>query len=455
MLGAAQARPKNVVVMLVDDLGQTDLSCYGSKFYETPAIDALAASGMKFTQASSACTVCSPTRASLLTGKYPSRLHITDWIPGEGRKFTELLPPENWTQELPKSEVTIAELFKQAGYHNASIGKWHLGEADNWPEQHGFDINVGGTSRGQPPSYFSPYQIKTLPDGPFGEYLTDREANEVCGFIEKHQKEPFFIYVPHYAVHTPIKGKEAPTKKYEAKKAANQDYPQKNAVYAAVVEAVNDSVATIRAKLESLKLWEDTVFVFTADNGGLLPVTSNLGLRAGKGSAYEGGTRIPLIIHWPGVAKPGSTCDTPVITPDVFATLTKAFELKDTDTKRDGRDLMPLLTQTGQLVHDRLYWHYPHYHIGGATPYSTVRAGDKKLIHFFAKEGPGRDELYDLANDPTEQKDLAAEQPEETKRLRGLLEEHWKNVDAQLPRVNPNADPEKEAKARNKGKGGH
>jgi arylsulfatase A-like enzyme len=437
---AASAGPLNVIVMLIDDMGQTDLGCYGSEFYRTPNIDRLAKDSMRFTQASSACTVCSPTRAALLTGKYPARLHLTDWIPGHDNPTAKLKPPAGWAQQLPLEEKTLAEYFKAAGCATASIGKWHLGGTDFYPEKQGFDLNLGGTHRGQPPSYFSPYKIPTLTDGPEGEFLTDREAAEACAFIEKNRSRPFFIYIPHHAVHTPLMGKKAVMEKYAAAAKANPQYPQRNATYAALVESVDDSVGRIRRTLEDLGLWERTVFVFTSDNGGLVlgKITANLGLRAGKGSAYEGGTRIPLLVRWPGVTKAGSASSVPVITPDLFATLADGMNWK-LDTKEiDGASLLPLLKGGHSLQRDAIFWHYPHYHPGGATPYSAVRLGSFKLIHFFEDD---RDELYDLEKDPAEKTDLAGKNPDKAKELRQRLEAWWKQTHAQMPVANPAHSP--------------
>ena len=318
----APVRPPNVIVILVDDMGQTDLSCYGSKFYETPHVDQLAKDGVRFANGYSACTVCSPTRAALLTGKYPARLHITDWIAGHDRPKAKLKIPD-WQKFLPFEEITLAEQFKSAGYATASIGKWHLtpglkeGDEAYYPEKHGFDVNIGGYARGQPPSFFAPYKIPTLTEGPAGEFLTDREANEAVKFIETNKDKPFFIYLPHYAVHTPIAGKPEVVAKYQAKAAKQPEVTQKNATYAALVASVDDSLGTIRAALKRFKLEENTLIVFTSDNGGLLGVTNNAPLRVGKGSAYEGGVRVPHIICWPGVTKAGLVEATPAITPDV------------------------------------------------------------------------------------------------------------------------------------------
>ena len=284
----AAPRPPNVIVILVDDMGQTDAACYGSRLYVTPHIDQLAKDGVRFTSGYSACTVCSPTRAALLTGKYPARLHITDWIAGHDRPKAKLKIPD-WQKFLPHAEVTLAEQLKAAGYATASIGKWHLtpglksGDEAYYPEKHGFDLNVGGYARGQPPSYHAPYKIPTLPEGPKGEFLTDREAAEAVKFIEANKEKPFFLYLPHYAVHTPLGGKPDVIAKYQAKAAKLPDLKQKNATYAALVESVDDSLGTIRAALKRLKLDENTIIVFTSDNGGLIPVTDNSPFRVGKG----------------------------------------------------------------------------------------------------------------------------------------------------------------------------
>jgi arylsulfatase A-like enzyme len=439
----APSRPPNVIVILVDDLGETDLACYGSRFYETPNIDQLAKDGVRFANGYSACTVCSPTRAALLTGKYPARLHLTDWIAGHERPKAKLKIPD-WQKFLPFEEITLAEQFKAAGYATASIGKWHLtpglkeGDEAYYPEKHGFDVNVGGYARGQPPSYVAPYKIPTLPEGPAGEFLTDREANETAKFIEANKDKPFFVYLPHYAVHTPLGGKPEVVAKYQAKTAKTPGLKQKNATYAALIESVDDSVGKIRATLRKLKLEQNTIIVFTGDNGGLLPVTENSPYRVGKGSAYEGGVRVPLIVTWPGVTKGAQVEATPAITMDLYPTLLELAGVKPMQSLVDGISLAPLLRSGAKPDRDAIFWHYPHYHPGGATPYSAIRSGDLRLVHFYED---GRDELYDLAHDVGETKDLAAAQPERAKALRTRLDAWLKSVDAQLPTPNPAYDP--------------
>ncbi len=447
-------RHPNVILILVDDMGQTDLSCYGSRFYETPNIDQLAKEGVRFTNGYAACTVCSPTRAALLTGKYPARLHLTDWIAGHERPHAKLKIPD-WQKFLPFEEITLAEQFKSAGYATASIGKWHLtpglkdGDEAYYPDKHGFDVNIGGYHRGQPPRYVSPYGIPTLKDGPAGEFLSDREAKEAVGFIKANKDKPFFIYLPHYAVHQPIAGKPDVVAKFKAKAAQTPDLRQKNATYAALVTSVDEALGTIRAALKELKLEDDTIIVFTTDNGGLLPTTDNAPLRAGKGSAYEGGVRVPLIVYWPGVTKPGTVEATPAVSVDLYPTLLEMTGVKPLQSLVDGVSLAPLLKTGAKPDREAIFWHYPHYHPGGATPYSAIRSGDYRLVHFYED---GRDELYDLAQDIGETKDLAAAQPERAKALRTRLDAWLKSVDAQLPSANPAFDPGADDAGKAKGK---
>jgi arylsulfatase A-like enzyme len=410
-------------------------------------MDKLAASGMRFTQAYSACTVCSPSRAAILTGKYPARLHLTDWIAGHDYPWARLRPPA-WTKHLPLEEETLAELLKPAGYVSASVGKWHLtpvsGDiAGHYPERQGFDVNAGGSHRGQPPSFFSPYGLETLPDGPTGEYLTDREATEVGRFIEANRSRPFFAYVPHYAVHTPVQAKKETVERF--RETARADAPQHNAAYAAMISNLDDNVGRMLGFLENAGLADRTVVILTGDNGGFLPSTnSNLGLRAGKGSAYEGGVRVPLIIRWPGVTKPGSVCDIPVIGTDLFPTVLEAAGVSPPRRSVDGVSLMPLLRSGGSgrgWKRSSLFWHYPHYHPGGATPYSAVREGDWKLIEFHED---GRCELYDLRRDPEERDDLAKREPARLRQLQSRLHAFRREVRAQMPVPNPDYDPQRE-----------
>jgi arylsulfatase A-like enzyme len=429
-------RPPNVIVYLIDDFGWTDLGCFGSDLYETPNLDRLAQQGMKFTNAYSACTVCSPTRAALMTGKYPARLHITDWIAGHKAKNPKLLIPD-WTLYLPREEVTVAEALKQAGYVTCHVGKWHLGNQEQgWPDKHGFDYNLGGYERGQPPSYFSPYKIPTLKDGPVGEYLTDREADEAVRFLEANKDRAFFLYVPHYAVHTPLQAKKELIEKYETK--VKPDLRHTNATYAAMVHSMDEAAGRILKKLDDLQIADRTVIFFTSDNGGLLRSTVNVPLRAGKGSAYEGGVRVPLIVRWPGVTKPGSVCAEPVITVDYYPTILQMTGAKG-DPKHnagvDGESIVPLLKDPkARLKRDAIYWHYPHYHPGGATPYGAVRAGDWRLVEFYEDMHV---ELYNLKDDIGEKNDLAKKMPDKADELRQRLHAWRKAMNAQMPTPNP------------------
>lgn len=442
-VAAHAAKPMNVVVILADDLGWTDLACFGSKLNDTPNIDKLARDGMKFTQAYSACTVCSPTRAALMTGKYPARLHVTDWIPGMPPENPKLLVPD-WTKYLALEEKTIADDYRAAGYGTASIGKWHLGGEEYYPEKHGFDMNLGGTDQPNTKSYFAPYKIPTLPEGPDGEYITDRLGAEAVKYIEQHKDKPFFLYLPHFAVHLPVQGKQAMVKKYRAKIAENSSLLQTNAGYAAMTESLDDAVGAVRRKLEELKLADNTVVIFASDNGGRIPTTSNAPLRGGKGSCYEGGTRVPLIVYWPGVTKPGSASDTPVITMDLLPTLMEITGQKALgSTGMDGVSLVPVLKGDGKLKRDEIFWHYPHYQhyqLSGTTPYSAIRKGDYKLIEY---HDDMRVELYDLVKDVSEAHNLATEMPDKTKELRDRLHAWRREVGAQMPTKNPNYDPTK------------
>ncbi len=448
VFGIGLTKP-NVVVILADDLGWTDLACFGSDFYETPHIDQLARSGMKFTQNYSACTVCSPTRSALMTGKYPARLHITDWIPGRMPDNPKLLVPD-WTKFLPLTETTIAKVFQTAGYRTGSIGKWHLGDEPYFPERHGFDINVAGLNAGSPATYFAPYKIATLTEGKDGEYLTDRLGEEAAKFIEQSKARPFFLYLPHFAVHTPTQGRADLVDKYRGK--LKPGLRHTNVTYAAMIESLDTAVGRVLDKLDELNLAERTIVVFTSDNGGLITrgTTTNAPLRFGKASAYEGGVRVPLIVRWPGATKPGSVNGTPVITMDLFPTLLEMAGLKPPvstsptgPSGRDGVSLVPLLRDTGKLTRTELFWHYPHhqhYQLGGAMPYGAIRSGDFKLIEFF---NDSHVELYNIREDIGEQRDLAAAQPQRVDELRARLHAWRKEVGAQMPTPNPGYDPAK------------
>lgn len=459
---AGRTLPPNIVFFLIDDLGWTDTGIYGSTFYETPNIDALAASGMRFTDAYAASPVCSPTRASILTGKYPARLNITDWIGGAQRGM--LLPAE-YDHQLPLEEVTIAEVLREAGYATGFVGKWHLGDDPYLPEAQGFDLNVGGHGAGQPASYFYPYRapegrsdywdVPHLTGGSDGEYLTDRLTDEALRFVEANRERPFLLYLAHYAVHTPIESKPDLRERYRAKADAlpppdgpafveesgraftkrRQDHP----AYAGMVQSVDESVGRVVTRLAELGIAERTIVIFMSDNGGLTTLagsrnapTAVVPLRAGKGWLYEGGIREPLIVSWPGVTEPGSTSSLPVISTDFFPTmLAMAGLAQRPDLHRDGRNLTPLLRGTGPLDREAIYWHFPHYHGSGNRPSGAVRAGDYKLVEWFED---GRVELYDLRRDIGESTDLSTREPERAAALRAMLVRWREEVDARMPR---------------------
>lgn len=439
-LAAAEVPAPNVLVIFADDLGAHDLGVTGSRFHETPNLDRLAREGMRFTQAYSACTVCSPSRAALMTGKYPARLKITDWIAGHDAPKAKLKPPADWVKQLPLAETTIAERAKAAGYATAHVGKWHLGPEGFWPTEQGFDLNIGGYFRGQPPSYFAPYGMPTLADGPKGEYLTDREGEEAAKFIAAHRDRRFFLNWWPYSVHTPLQAPADLVEKYR-RKAAQIGGAQTNAVYAAMLERLDTAVGRVLGALEETGVADRTVVIFSSDNGGLVlgpnPPTSNLPLRSGKGSPYEGGVRVPLLVKWPGVTPPGSTSAEPVVTMDLAATVAGVFT---NAASADGRDLRPVLENpAATLGRESICWHYPHYHPGGATPYAAIRAGEWKLIQYYED---GRHELFNLVADPGEQQDLAAAQPERVMELAKKLFDWQGKVGAQWPMYNSAHEPQ-------------
>ncbi len=464
-------RRPNFVFFLLDDMGQQDLGCYGSPFYETPNIDRLAAQGMRFTNAYAACPVCSPTRASIMTGKYPARIRLTNWIPG--RAPGKLLSAE-YFHYMKLEEVTLAEALKEAGYRTCFVGKWHLGNEPYYPEKQGFDVNVGGNDAGSPPTYFYPYQrgnrsIPGLEEGKPGEYLTDRLTDESLKLIEQSKDQPFLLYLSYYAVHIPLEAKKEMAERYKAKAqrlgladkphfATDEDWPktaagdekwrrtlrtrilQDHAVYAAMIESVDESVGRVMKKLDDLGIADNTIVFFMSDNGGLATAegqpTCNLPLRGGKGWLYEGGIREPMIVKWPGVVKPGSTCDEPVTSTDFYPTMLEMAGLPPKPQQHmDGESMVPLLKGTGRQKRQAIYWHYPHYSNQGGGPGGAIRVGDFKLIEFYEDN---RVELYNLRADLGEQHDLAAEMPEKAAELRHMLHEWRQEVGAVMPQPNPN-----------------
>jgi arylsulfatase A len=446
-LCAEAAKSPNVVLIVADDLGWADLGCYGSTFHRTPQLDGLAAGGRRFSQAYATCPVCSPTRASLMTGKHPARLHLTDWLPGRGDMPSQRLLRPNFRQQLPLEEVTVAEAFKKAGYATGHIGKWHLGGEGFGPSEQGFDANIAGDHRGSPVSYFAPYgsgdrAIPGLTEAPKGEYLTDRLTSEAVRFIDEHRSDPFFLYLPHYGVHTPLTAQAELEATYPPWNGTPHGR-QENPIYAAMLESVDRGVGRIMEKLRQLDLAQRTVVIFTSDNGGLAtregphtPATNNAPLREGKGWLYEGGIRVPLIISWPGKVEPGVET-TPVCSADIPATAL-ALCGQPFSTATDGVDLSGLLCDGKPLPPRALYWHYPHYANQGSRPSGAIRDGDWKLIEFYDTQ---RRELFDLAHDVGESRNLAEEHPELVERLAAKLAAWRTEADVQMPRPNPDYAP--------------
>jgi len=456
-------RPPNIVFILVDDLGQRDLGCYGSTFYETPNLDRLAKEGARFTDAYAACPVCSPTRASIMSGQWPQRTGVTDYIGAAGPdkwNRNTCLRPAPYSDRLALDAPTLAKAMKSAGYATFFAGKWHLGPEGWWPENQGFDSNKGGCDKGGPyggKKYFSPYANPRLSDGPEGEHLPDRLATETAQFIEANKERPFFAYFAFYSVHTPLMARPDLQKKYETKREKLGLSPkwgkegsrevrlvQEHAVYAAMVEAMDSAVGKVLAKLDELGLSENTLVILTSDNGGLSTSegspTSNLPLRGGKGWIYEGGIREPLLVRWPAVVKAGSMIGTPVGSPDFFPTLLEAAQTQPQPGQvMDGVSLLPLFK--GQELSERaLFWHYPHYGNQGGSPNAAIRRGSWKLIHFF--EGD-RIELYDLSKDLGEQNNLAEKEPERVAQLRAELSAWHQTVGAKFPTPNATYAPGK------------
>ena len=461
----------NIIFILIDDMGWRDLACYGSTFYETPNLDRLASEGIVFTDAYASCPVCSPTRASILTGRYPARVGVTDWIdwghglhPCRGR-----LIDAPYVDHLPLQETCLARPLKAGGYNTWHVGKWHLGGPEFHPDKHGFDVNVAGCEWGMPRfGYFSPWKMPTLSDGPAGEYLTDRLTDEAITLIRGNRGKPFFLNLSHYAVHTPIQSKPEQIAKYEAKaKALGLDkqkvlqegplFPcehkktqhivrrlvQSDPAYAAMVENLDWNIGRVLRALDETGQAENTMVIFTSDNGGLATAegapTTNRPLAEGKGWMYEGGTREPLIVRWPGVIRPGSTCGVPITSPDFYPTLLEAAGLDPIPEQHcDGVSLMPLLRGGGKLGRDAIFWHYPHYGNQGGTPGCSMRMGDFKLIEFFEN---GRLELYNLRDDISEDHNIADANPELVRRMHGMLVEWRESVQARIPEKNPSFVP--------------
>lgn len=438
----AKTAAPNILFILTDDLGWRDLSSYGSTFYETPNIDKLATQGMRFTDAYAAAGVCSPTRAAILTGKTPARLHITDFLSGLDYPHVALSPPD-WTRwYLPHEEVTLAEMLKKVGYETFYFGKWHLGGKEHFPVTQGFDHSVAETKSGWPGSYFYPWPTVKTMVGKKGDYLTDRLTDEVIKSLERPHDNPFFIHLSFFSPHRPTQAREELVKKYKAK--LTPEHIQRNPTNAGMLQILDENIGRIMKSLNDLKLADNTLVIFASDNGGVHYAdrpqkTNNAPLRDGKGAVYEGAYRVPLIFWWPGKIPAGTETSEPVSSIDFFPTLQAMTGQKQPEDKElDGINLLPLLLKQQPLNREALYWHYPHYHHGGASPHGIIRKGKYRLIeHFDGTQA----ELYDIENDIGETVNLIFSMPEKTKELLSDLRQWRKEVGAQMPTLNPNYDP--------------
>ena len=444
----AAARP-NIVIIKVDDLGWKDLGFMGSRYYETPNVDRLASEGMSFTNAYAAAANCAPSRACMISGLNTPRHGIyTVANSDRGNKKTLKIIPTLNNEVLPDTVYTLAEMLRDNGYVTGTFGKWHLGKD---PGTQGFHVNVGGNHRGSPGKggYFSPYAIENISDGPEGEYLTDRLAREAIKFVQDYRDTTFFLYVPFYTVHTPIMGKDEWVKKFEKKQGSNgQDRPD----YAAMVASMDENVGRIMAVLDSLGLQQNTIVFFTSDNGGIRDVSYQDPLRAGKGSYYEGGIRVPLIVRWPGTVQPASRSDVPVTNMDFYPTIQKMIQAAPAKEFLDGDNITPVLK--GESFPERtLFWHFPIYlqaynpkedngrdPLFRTRPGSVIRKGNWKLHEYFEDNAI---ELYDLDSDPGEKNNLADENPEKAKELLNSLREWRQQTNAPVPNErNPLYDPQ-------------
>ncbi len=455
-----KSKSPNVVFFLVDDLGYSDLGCYGSEFYETPNIDKLAAEGVLFTRNYSASTICSPTRASILSGKYPGRLHLTGPIPilGAERRENPKMLDADYDMTMDLEEFTMAEAFKEQGYTTAFLGKWHVAhDTLGFPQFQGFDYNIGGCQHGNPGEYFYPYHGKwrmtprhqwvewnTLPDGEPGEYLTDRLTDEAVEIIKNHSEVPFLLYMSHYAVHSPLQAKEELIKKYEAK-SPDTVRNHSNASYAAMIESVDESLGRILKTLDSLGLTENTLVVFTSDNGGAHFATNNYPWRGHKGNFYEGGIRVPLIMKFPEKINTGWKTDLKVISIDYYPTILDLCSFpQQPDQIKDGKSfanhILKGSTFDETAFNNRdIFWHFPNY-IGAVknnptNPVTVIQSGDWKMLQQLEDYSV---ELYNLKTDPLETTEVSKEYPEIVKQLEEKLEAHRNEQSVQMPRPNPN-----------------
>ena len=439
---AGTAERPNIVIILADDLGWKDLGFRGSKYYETPHLDQLASQSVEFLRAY-ACPSCAPSRAALLTGQYSPRTGV--FMVGRsdrGNKQAQRLTPISNREDILESPVTMASVLREAGYATAIIGKWHLGEGASSPEAKGFEVNVAATHEGTPPTYFSPYQIPTIKDGPTGEYLTDRLTDEAVKFIARNEDRPFFLYLPHYAVHVPIEAKKEAEIRF-AKKAA--DGKQNNAAYAAMIQSLDEGVGRLIAALDSHGLSGKTHIIFTSDNGGQMGITGQAPLREGKGWLYEGGVRVPMLIHSPGTTAAGTQFLEPVHLVDIFPTVLDWAGLQPPGNYTlDGYSLAGVaMGRDASLPARDVFWHFPGYQplkdSFRITPSSMLVNKTWKLIERFED---GSFELYNLILDEGEKENLAASHPEIVSDLRQRLGAWRDATAAQVPRAaNPDFKP--------------
>ncbi len=432
----------NFLILLIDDLGAMDVGCYGQKIIETSSIDRLASDGMRWANAYSACPVCSPTRAALLTGKSPARVHFTGHITAVLKhrhpENSTILPPED-LMHIPYKEVMLAEALRPTGYVSGSFGKWHVGGPGYWPTDQGFDVNVAGWTHGSPPSHFFPYKrpgsewnssIPTLDGGIEGEYLTDRLTDEAISFIKENKDRPFLVYLTHYAVHTPLEAPETLVEKYRPLVKNTKIDP----VYAAMVESVDQNIGRIMETLDELGLSNNTVVIFASDNGGLESVTDNSPFRRGKGHLYEGGIRVPYIMRWPGHIQPGSVSENRTISEDIFATIIDiAGDEAVGGTKLDGRSLVTDFSGNKLEQQPDLHWYFPHYG-NGRYPASAIISGDYKLIEHY---DPSHVELFNLSDDISETAKLSGVLPEKEEELLLKLHQWLEEVDPIMHTPNP------------------
>ena len=440
VISPIRAKSPNILFIMADDLGWMDLACQGNKLVETPNLDRLAKQGMRFTDAYAAAPVCSPTRCAVLTGQAPARIGLTTHLPGlffpkDGRP-----QPAKLTPQLDTGHITIAERMKEAGYASAFLGKWHIAPSSGKggkvakevsPIGQGFDLNVGGTSYGGPPSFFSPYRNAELPDGPEGEYLPDRLVDETIRFAEANKNRPWMAHLWFYTVHWPMQAPVGLLRKYADRKGPGLNDTR----YGAMIEAMDLAIGRLLKALEEMNADKDTLVIFTSDNGGFAGVSDCRPLRESKGHLYEGGIRVPLIVRWPGNVPSGALCQEPVISMDFYPTFLELAGLKAGEKALDGESLLPLLKQTGKLKRKAIYFHYPNYawHMGNRLA-GAVREGKWKMIRNY---DDGSLELYDLGKDLSEKRNLAKESPKVSQRLNRKLSQWLKETNASMPTVQP------------------